>query len=152
MAYVGKTPTGKYEPFIYNETLSASEVELSEDVYIISGKTAENYLENVRDGALVAAVRVSPASVILSPGGRQLFQVEGYDRNGEKIIPGYVTWSASSGAISDQGDYEAGSLGNVIVTATMDAINGQASVFVKQPSSVGTGPLPPEPPLGAAKQ
>jgi hypothetical protein len=149
LAYVGKTSSGKYEPFIYKETLSAADVELTEDVYIISAKTAEDYLKNVHDGGQVAAVRLAPASITLQPGGRQTFQVECYDRNGEKVVPGYITWSASSGTINDQGAFEAGPTGNVTVTATVNNINGQATVFVKQPTpGGGTGPLPPEPPIG----
>ncbi len=145
LAYVGKTPSGKYEPFIYKETLSTSDVELTEDVYIISAKIADDYQQNVRDSGQTAAIRLSPASIILQPGGRQVFQVECYDRRGEKIVPGYITWSASNGVINEQGIYEAGPAGNVTVTATVNNVSGQANVLVKLPTPGGTGPLPPEP-------
>jgi hypothetical protein len=40
LAYVGKTGAGDYEPFVYNKSLSANDVELSGDVYIVTKETA----------------------------------------------------------------------------------------------------------------
>jgi hypothetical protein len=149
LAYIGKTPSGKYEPFIYKETLSATEVELSEDVYIISAKTADEYLQTIRDGGQVAAVRLSPASVSLMPGSRQTFQVECYDRNGEKVVPGYITWAASGGTIDEHGVFEAGPVGDVQITATVGDVSGHANVRVEEKiTGGGPGPTPPNPPPG----
>jgi hypothetical protein len=44
-AYVGKTGSGDYEPFYYNTVLSAQEVEISEDMYIVARDTAEDYVK-----------------------------------------------------------------------------------------------------------
>lgn len=149
LAYIGKTPSGKYEPFIYEETLSATEVELSEDVYIISAKTADEYLQTIRDGGQVAAVRLSPASVSVIPGGRQTFQVECYDRNGEKVVPGYITWAASGGTIDEHGVFEAGPVGDVQISATVGDVSGHANVRVEEKIiGGGPGPIPPNPPPG----
>jgi hypothetical protein len=41
--YVGKTPEGDYEPFHYNQFMTAADVEFSEDVYLIQRETAESY-------------------------------------------------------------------------------------------------------------
>jgi hypothetical protein len=43
LAYVGKTATGEYDPFIYNAPLNASDVEISDDVYVVTRETAEAY-------------------------------------------------------------------------------------------------------------
>lgn len=45
IAYVGKTASG-YDPFIFNRGLSASEVEISEDVFIVTKETAEEFLRS----------------------------------------------------------------------------------------------------------
>ncbi|MGI8605371.1 MAG: ATP-binding protein [Verrucomicrobiales bacterium] len=45
IAYVGKTTSGKYSPFIFGSSLSASDVEISEDVFLIRQETAEGYLK-----------------------------------------------------------------------------------------------------------
>lgn len=50
LAYVGKTGAGAYEPFIFNQSLTAAQIELSEDMFIITRETAEQYLKQ-RDEA-----------------------------------------------------------------------------------------------------
>lgn len=47
LAYVGKTGSGGYKPFDYNKGLAASEIEISDDVFIITNDTAEAYLKKV---------------------------------------------------------------------------------------------------------
>lgn len=48
IAYVGDLMDGKYQPFHYKEQLSVSDVEISEDMFIISRETAEAYLESLK--------------------------------------------------------------------------------------------------------
>ena len=43
LAYVGKTGDAKYEPFQYQCTISAADVEISDDVFIITQETASAY-------------------------------------------------------------------------------------------------------------
>jgi hypothetical protein len=43
IAYVGKSPNGKYLPFIYERLLTASDVEISDEMYIIRKETADAY-------------------------------------------------------------------------------------------------------------
>jgi hypothetical protein len=149
LGYVGKTPTGKYAPFIYKESLSIADVEISEDVFIITGQTAEKYLSAIHDGDQVASVTIAPAQVQVRPGSSQVFTVQCFNREGELVPPGYVTWSATGGAIDPNGIYRAGeSEGKFVITVQVDKITSQANVTVKK---VGTGggdppPLPPPPP------
>jgi len=44
LAYVGKKGTG-YDPFIYGKDLSAKDVEISDDMFIITRETAEQYMK-----------------------------------------------------------------------------------------------------------
>jgi hypothetical protein len=44
IAYVGKANDGKYSPFIFGGSLLSSDVEISEDVFLIRKETAEAYL------------------------------------------------------------------------------------------------------------
>jgi len=44
LAYVGKTESADYDPFVYGKSLSANDVELSADVYIVTKETADAYL------------------------------------------------------------------------------------------------------------
>ena len=43
LAYVGKTKDNKYYPFYYEETMLSSDIEFSDDVFIIQKSTAEEY-------------------------------------------------------------------------------------------------------------
>jgi hypothetical protein len=45
LAYVGKTSASTYEPFFFNQSLTATQIELSEDAFIITRETAERYLK-----------------------------------------------------------------------------------------------------------
>jgi hypothetical protein len=45
LAYVGKTASGEYKPFCYNKALMTADVELSDDMFIITKETAEAYLK-----------------------------------------------------------------------------------------------------------
>jgi len=35
LAYVGKTPSGNYKPFFFNQALMTADVELSEEIFIV---------------------------------------------------------------------------------------------------------------------
>jgi hypothetical protein len=50
-AYVGRSGSGTYEPFFYGGGILAGGVELSDDVYIISRETAEQY-KRAKDAAV----------------------------------------------------------------------------------------------------
>jgi hypothetical protein len=44
LAYVGKTPDGRYEPLVFGRSLPASDIEISDDVFLITRERAEAYL------------------------------------------------------------------------------------------------------------
>lgn len=46
IAYVGRAQDGEYDPFTFGGTISASEVEISDQVFIITKETAEAYQKN----------------------------------------------------------------------------------------------------------
>jgi hypothetical protein len=48
IAYVGKTPSGKYQPFHFERTISAADVEVSDEMFVITRETAEAYREALR--------------------------------------------------------------------------------------------------------
>lgn len=51
IGYVGKRGDGLYEPFNFEEPLNALDVELSEDVYIITRETANEFRERIKAAA-----------------------------------------------------------------------------------------------------
>jgi hypothetical protein len=46
LAYVGKTGTGDYKPFCFNQALMTSDIEFSEEMFLITKETAEAYLKS----------------------------------------------------------------------------------------------------------
>ena len=46
LAYVAKTASGDYDPFIFGKTVTVDDVELSDDVYIVTKETAEAHLKS----------------------------------------------------------------------------------------------------------
>ncbi|MBI2948705.1 MAG: DUF499 domain-containing protein, partial [Verrucomicrobia bacterium] len=57
LAYVGKTPSGEYKPFCFNQALMTADVEISEDIFLITKETAEAYLKT----------RTTPSTPIVTP-------------------------------------------------------------------------------------
>ena len=49
LGYVGKTGDGKYDPFYYGESLSPSEIEITDQMFLITKATAEEYLNLLKE-------------------------------------------------------------------------------------------------------
>ena len=47
IAYVGKLPDGRYDPFVFNRSLAAADIEISEDTFLIRKEDAETYLKGL---------------------------------------------------------------------------------------------------------
>jgi hypothetical protein len=72
LAYVGKTTSGEYKPFYYNRAVMTADVELSEDMFIITKEVAEAYLKGRSTPPPVPAPPVTPPT----------------DSTGEHVPPG----------------------------------------------------------------
>ncbi len=51
LAYVGKTATGKYLPFAFNQSIGPYDIEFADDMFVITAETAAAYLEQEKRGA-----------------------------------------------------------------------------------------------------
>ena len=45
LAYVGKTGSGDYKPLCFNQALMTTDIEFSEEMFLITKETAEAYLK-----------------------------------------------------------------------------------------------------------
>jgi hypothetical protein len=45
LAYIGKTPSNDYKPFYFSQALMTADVELSDEMFIITKETADAYLK-----------------------------------------------------------------------------------------------------------
>lgn len=60
LAYVGKAPHGKYEPFVFKAQLGEDDVELANDTFLLSGKAAEAYRTRQESGGGTETDPVTP--------------------------------------------------------------------------------------------
>jgi hypothetical protein len=146
IAYVAKVPNASYDPFLYKTDLAADDVELSEDLFILTSAEAEKHKEPPQLTRLV----ISPEQVRINPGMKQAFTVEALDQFGRPIQPGDIEWIATGGAIDADGLFTAGpDFGNFNVTVRAEGAEGKVgtagiTIIVKE----DTLPPPPPPPKG----
>jgi hypothetical protein len=141
IAYVGKKPQGAYEPFLFKTPMDAAEVEISDDVFILTAEEAEKHVSPPKLEVIVA----DPAQVHVKPGGKQAFSVTGTDQYENAIDPGPVTWTATGGMIGDDGVFQASTEeGSFIVTATAGGKSATATVIIAEEAI--TPPKRPEQP------
>jgi hypothetical protein len=138
LAYVGKARSGRYEPFLFGTSLSPDEVEISDEMFVITGDEAKKHIEPPH----VATLVVSPPQVTAEPGKKQTFTAKGLDQHGRDIDAGKAAWTATGGAIDADGVFKAGTdEGNFLVTATAGKVQSTASITVAK-----AGATPPAKP------
>ncbi|MCC7341998.1 MAG: ATP-binding protein [Bryobacterales bacterium] len=93
LAYVGKTATGAYDPFVFGVSMSPQEVEISEDVYVITAETAEAYKQSlsappkpIGTGSLFDSEDGKPATTETGTSGNSSIQAGG-DADPVAVIP-----------------------------------------------------------------
>ncbi len=70
LAYVGKTGSGDYKPFCFNQALMTTDIEFSEEMFLITKDTAEAYLKtkaSAGQGACLPASHAPLAAVETQP-------------------------------------------------------------------------------------
>jgi hypothetical protein len=137
LAHVGKDRQGRYDPFHFGESINAGDVEISEEMFIITGEEAKKHIEPPR----LAGLSISHAEVTIEPGKKHTFTAHGLDQHGRDFDVENIAWTATGGKIDAEGVFQAGrDEGNFIVTAAVGKIRTTAAV------AVSTGPPPPPPP------
>ncbi len=139
LAYVGKTEQGQYDPFIFESPLSASEVEISAQTFVIKAEEAKKHTEPPH----LHSISIGPDIVSMEPGSTQIFVASGIDQHGRGIAIGALKWESTGGEIDDDGVFLAGDVdGTFSVSAVSDLVVGTRTLVV----SSGGGTLPPPPP------
>ena len=82
LGYVGKIGS-KYDPFLYKEGISVAEVEISEEMFIITAETAEDYIRDHSDPPVLTSIEISPRNFQLKRGDVQTFVARGFARGKE---------------------------------------------------------------------
>lgn len=146
LAYAGKDRSGRYEPFHFGTHLDPKAIELSDEMFVLTGVEARKHLESPRPATLV----VSPAEATVEPGQKQAFTVRGLDQHGKEMAAGPVVWTATGGTVDPNGVFVAGpDEGRYLVTATASDVRGTGSAIVTRarvtPPPEIKPPVKPEP-------
>lgn len=137
LAYVGKSGDS-YNPFVFETSTSADEVEISEDMFIVTADEAKKHIEPPR----LTHLSIRPERPTVKPGGHTTFQVEGLDQHGRPMDAGGVAWSAKGGEMDDKGGFKAGTdEGEYLVEAAVGDLHAQTTVAISKEET----PPPPEP-------
>lgn len=142
LAYVGKTPDGRCEPFFFEDDIAATDVEFSSDMFILTAEEAKRCIEP----PALKYLEIRPDHGTVEPGRNLAFTVQGLDQHGQEYPLGAVTWSTTGGEISNEGVLQAGEdEGDYTVTAASGATTTTVRIAVK-PKDVGPVVIPPPPP------
>jgi hypothetical protein len=137
IAYVGKTKEGAYKPFYFGKSLPATEIEISEDMYIITAEEAKKHIEPPK----LTSIVISPQDARIELGKKQAYVVTGLDQHNREIAIGDVVLKATGGTIDKNGVFTAGKdEGNFVITATIGGITGSANFTIAK-----EGEMPPKP-------
>lgn len=132
LAYAGKQGN-KYDPFIFQKSLPPEEVEISDDMYIL---TAEEARKNIEPRKL-HSIKITPPSVTLEPNNSFSFIVKGFDQHNEEFPVDSVKWETNSGIISESGLLTVNETeGFYKVTALVQGLTSTATVVVTKKENV----------------
>lgn len=127
LAYVGKKGSGRYEPFVFNKPLQPSDVEISDDVYIVQAEEAKKHVEPQR----LTAIFLFPDQIDLKPGDKIQFRPEGRDQHGRSISVTSPSWTGTGGMVEPNGTFVAGdNEGTFTVEAKVGDVQTTATVKI----------------------
>ncbi|MBP60008.1 MAG: hypothetical protein CMJ62_00660 [Planctomycetaceae bacterium] len=133
LGYATKDGSGQLKLSHFNESLSEADVDIADDVFLLKADDARKLLEPPRLDRLL----IRPSDVVLKPGEQASFTCSGIDQYGEPFTLGSANWSATAGAIGDDGLYtaDADSAGGLFtVQAESDGLKAIAEVRITLPS------------------
>ncbi len=138
IGYVGKLSSGDYEPFYFGVSINKADIEISDDMFIITEKTAMDNIEPPRPESL----DISPRSVKLETGESITFTASVYDQHNKPFTTGKVEWDATGGTIDENGTYKAGEdPGSFIITARCGNISQTLYISVITKSDMPETPV-----------
>ena len=115
IGYATKDSTGRLHLEKLKESLFDTDVEISDDVFILKGEDALKLKEPPRLDMLV----IKPDHAIVKVGEQVSFTCSGVDQYAEPFAIGTVTWSATIGTVTPQGLFTAG------LTGGLDTVKAQ---------------------------
>ncbi len=141
LAYVGKAG-GQYKPFVFDQDLAPDEVEISDDMFIITAEEAKKHIEPPN----LTILTIRPERPQVKPGTHMVFQVQGLDQHGRPMEVSAAIWIAKGGEIDDKGGFKAGpEEGEFRIEVRVGNLRTQTTVVITtQEVLIPPPPPPPE--------
>lgn len=137
LAYVGKSGSGKYDPFYFETQLDPTEIEFTDDMFIVTAEEARKSIEPPK----LSYLEIKPQYSAIKPGQSFTFSVRGLDQFGQEYSLDKVSWSATGGEINNKGVFKIiDGEGEYIVSAQVDNIKAEARISVSSEKSESTKP------------
>ncbi len=132
LGYVGKSGTG-YKPFVFGSALGAAEIEISDDMFIITAEEAKTHIEP----PILTTLTIWPDRPRILPGSDVAFQARGADQHGRPMTVPAVTWTMQGGKNDGKGGFTAGpGEGEFLVEAAAGALRARTVVIISRQQRV----------------
>ena len=128
IGYATKDASGRLIVENLKKSLIDSEVEISDDVFILKAEEAQKLREPPR----LAALRIRPEQVAIKVAEQASFVVSGVDQYGQAFAAPTVSWTPAGGTISPDGLFTAGAIGGQYnVRAEVRGVEAIAEVRIR---------------------
>lgn len=136
LAYVGKKGN-QYDPFFYNQQIVSTDIEISDDMYILTSEEARKNIEPRK----LTRISIIPSDVTIEPKKSYSFIAKGYDQHGDEFNLDSVAWKTSNGSITDAGVLTVEETeGTYKIIADSNGIKASATATVKKKDETKTQP------------
>ena len=116
LAYVGKSSSGKYDPFFFETDLDLEDIEFSDDMFIVTAEQAKRNLEPPH----LKYIEIQPNHPRLAIGESVALTANGIDQYGHEYPLAEIIWTATGGGVDADGVFHAAEEpGEYTVTATV---------------------------------
>ena len=141
LAYVGKGEGGHYKPFHFEKDLTVEEIEITDDMFIVTAEEAKKHIEPPKLTTLI----LKPEQLRIPIGESHQFSIVGLDQHGRIMAIDDVKWSADGGTIKSDGQFIAEDKeARVTVIAKVDDLSATSKVIVAKKEAMTEQDLFPE--------
>jgi len=138
-AYLGKTSEIHYEPFYFETDINISDIEFSDDMFIVQAEEAKKHIEP----PVLTYLEISPQFSTLIKAQKFTFSVKGKDQYGQNFVISSISWKATGGNVEQNGVFTAGlDDGEFLITAEACDMIAEARITISDKKTSGPGITP----------
>jgi len=133
LAYVGKGEGGHYKPFHFEKDITVEEIEITDDMFIVTAEEAKKHIEPPKLTNLI----LKPEQLRIAIGESYQFSVSGLDQHGRIMTIDDIKWSVDKGNIKSDGQFTAEDKEAIVtVTAKVGNLSTTSKVIVTKKEAI----------------